>query len=877
MVNEKSKSAHRAIFRFLLFLSLGFFAIPDLCLGANQEQTEKAPYAFLFPARLTGIVELLQAQDIEVHQLREDIDLDIQVYATRPEADPNSPLMTTLRPQKRWIPAGTIMVKTGQKLQTKILGLFDPTAQDSLFARSRVQTMSKRRRECPIVIMPREIPVTHGRVRPLAKKRKTDLRVTYETVYGPKNRANFNGSPISSPTWLEDGEHFLQSKQGRLYRVHAPTGQMTPFFDPNAMAEGLSRLESFDEKTARSWAGRTRFQMNPDRSGVLITHENDLYFCRLDGAKSMRLTRSDAREKYATFSPDGKAVAFVREGNLYVVDLDSQSERPLTQDGGGLILNGEADWVYYEEVLNRAAPAMFWWSPDSTSLAFMRFDDQRMTEYTVVNNVTNNQTVEKATYPKAGDLNPEVKLGIVPATGGDVRWVELEDYVPGSYLITRVGWFPDSRSVYFYVQDRIQTWLDMLTVSRQGQSVRSLLRETSPAWVNCLEHPVFLKDQSFLFFSERTGWKHLYWYDRGGKLKGQLTDGNWEVRRLNHLDESTKTLHVTGTRDSSLAEHLYRIEMDSNDVLRLTHQAGHHRASVSPTGTYFIDNWSSQTTPTQVALRDMEGQCVRMLDTNPVYAHEEFSLGTYEQFQIEMQDGFKIEASLLKPADFDPSKQYPVWFMTYAGPHAPTIRDSWAGLRLRDQMLAEMGMLVFRCDPRSASGKGACSAWTAYKQLGVQETADIAKAIEWLNAKPFVDPNRVGMSGHSYGGFITAYAMTQTKLFCAGISGAPVTDWRLYDSIYTERYMDLPQNNPEGYKKTSVVEAAADLHGKLLLIHGAIDDNVHIENTYKLVQALQSADKQFQLMVYPRNRHGIWGTHYNRMTVDFILQSLGLE
>ncbi|MCP4452667.1 MAG: S9 family peptidase, partial [Planctomycetes bacterium] len=337
------------------------------------------------------------------------------------------------------------------------------------------------------------------------------------------------------------------------------------------------------------------------------------------------------------------------------------------------------------------------------------------------------------------------------------------------------------------------------------------------------------------------------------------------------------TIYVSGTRDSALAEHLYLVSMDTNEVERLTPDDGHHSVRVSPTGTYFIDTWSNHTTPTQVVLRDARGEFVRTLDTNPVYNRETYRFGQYEQFQIKTNDGFLIEASLLKPANFDRSKSYPVWFMTYAGPHAPSIRDTWSGGRTRDHMLAEMGALVFRCDPRSASGKGACSAWTAYKQLGVQELKDIAEAIEWLKAKPYVDSDRIGMSGHSYGGFMTAYAMTHSTLFCAGIAGAPVTDWRLYDSIYTERYMDLPQNNPEGYKTTSVVEAARDLHGKLLLIHGAIDDNVHVENTYKLVRALQSADKDFQLMIYPPNRHGIGGMHYNRLTVEFIKQSLGLD
>jgi dipeptidyl-peptidase 4 len=849
-----------------------------------QAQTASPPYAFLFSADLTGVVEQLQREDIEVHELREDIELDIEVYALR-KADPNEQnergvdfdISSTPRRQARLVPAGTVMVKSGQKQKERILELLDPLSDKKLKSDPDLQEAILKNQAYPFMLLRQEVPITHGKVRPLAEQRKQDQPITFETVYGPKNRVSFSGSALRGLTWLPDGDQFLQVKQGRLYQVQAATGRMTPFFDPNALRAGLRGLPEFDAKSADAWARRTRFSMNPDRTAVLINMQSDLYYCRLDGSEARRLTHSDAPEKYPSFSPCGKSLAFVREGNLYVVDIDTARERALTQDGGGAILNGEGDWVYYEEVLNRAAPQMFWWSPDSRCLALMRFDDTHVNDYTVVNNVTNNQKVEVAAYPKAGDLNPDIKLGVVSATGGAVHWLDLEDYLPGSYLITRVGWFPDSRRIYFYLQDRAQTWLDFMSASREARDVKSLFRETTPAWVNIPDRPVFLQDGSFLFFSERSGWKHLYWYDKSGKMKKQLTHGTWEARRLKHVDEAHKSVYVTGTRDSHLAENLYRVGMDSNDVERLTQQPGHHSINISPTGNVFIDSWSNHRTPTQVALLDNHGERIRMLDSNPVYMTEEYRFGSYEQFQIKTSDGFPLEASLLKPANFDRGKRYPVWFMTYAGPHAPSIRDTWSGGRARDHMLAELGIVVFRCDPRSASGKGACSAWTAYRQLGVQELADISEAIAWLKAQAFVDPTRVGMSGHSYGGFMTAYAMTHSELFCAGIAGAPVTDWHLYDSIYTERYMDLPQNNPEGYEQTSVVTAAEDLYGRLLLIHGAIDDNVHIENTYKLARALQSADKEFQLMIYPPSRHGIGGMHYTKLTLNFIKTSMGVE
>jgi dipeptidyl aminopeptidase/acylaminoacyl peptidase len=268
---------------------------------------------------------------------------------------------------------------------------------------------------------------------------------------------------------------------------------------------------------------------------------------------------------------------------------------------------------------------------------------------------------------------------------------------------------------------------------------------------------------------------------------------------------------------------------------------------------------------------------VRTLDTNPVYAREEYRFGQYELVQISTPDGFTLEGSILKPANFDPKRRYPVWFMTYGGPHAPTIHDSWGGGRVMDEALAQMGFVVFRCDPRSASGKGACSTWVAYKKLGLPELEDIETAIRWLNSHSYIDASRIGMSGHSYGGFMTAFALTHSKLFAAGIAGAPVTDWRNYDTIYTERYMNTPQENPDGYNATSVVKAAAKLHGKLLLLHGLMDDNVHVQNTVQLVEELQKANKDFEVMIYPRARHGGFGKHFQQLMVDFMKRTLRPE
>jgi dipeptidyl-peptidase-4 len=288
----------------------------------------------------------------------------------------------------------------------------------------------------------------------------------------------------------------------------------------------------------------------------------------------------------------------------------------------------------------------------------------------------------------------------------------------------------------------------------------------------------------------------------------------------------------------------------------------------------FVDAWSDRKTPTRVVLRQADGAQVRTLDTNPVHAIDDFDFLPVESVQVRTPDGFPLEATVVAPPLTDPKRKFPVWLKTYGGPGMPSIVDEWRGGRVDDQALARAGYVVFRVDPRSASGKGACSAWTAYRQLGVQELKDLETAVKWIGERSYVDRARVGISGHSYGGFLAAYCLTHSKLFAAGIAGAPVTDWRNYDTIYTERYMNTPEENGDGYDRASVLKGARDLHGRLLLAHGLMDDNVHFQNTAQLVDALQRADRDFEVMFYPRARHALVGPHYRRLTLEFMKKAL---
>jgi dipeptidyl-peptidase-4 len=850
--------------------------------GCEPTLSVSRPYAYLFPASHSKAVENLQRHGIEVEQLREDIELDVEIYRvekiSRAERSFQNHRLVNIQAavhkETQRLPAGTILVRTEQSLGTLAVCLLEPQSEDGLCTWNFFDDSLKEGEDFPVFRLSAAVPITSARVRQLLEERTLNKPITFEAVHGSANRLNFNGSPVSVQDWLDDGEHFLQVKAGRLYKVHALSGRSEPFHDPAKMAQGLATLPTLGKGTAQSLARSTSFRMNQKRTGALFEHEDDLYYGSFDGTKAIRLTKTPGKKELASFSPDGKFVAFVRDHNLYVVDLATQSECALTTDGSDLISNGKADWVYFEELFERHWQA-YWWSPDSKHLAFLRFDDKPVHQFTVVDQIPTRQKVEAAPYPKSGDPNPLVKLGIVSVAGGPVGWTNLGDYSETSSLLVRVGWTPDSEKVYFYVQDRAQTWLDYCTVSGEGGEPKRLFRETTKAWVDDPGPPTFLKDGSFLLPSERTGWKHLYHFDKDGHLKRPVTSGPWEMRTLQCCDEERGWIYFSGTRDNHLATNLYRVKLDGSNLERLTNSGGDHRVAVSPKGNLFVDSHSSRTSPTQVHLYRTDGSLGRTLDTNPVYALEEYRFGKLELVQIKMVDGFVLEGSLLKPADFNPERRYPVWFMTYGGPHAPSIHDSWAPRRANDEILAHLGFLVFRCDPRSASGKGACSTWTAYRQLGVQELKDIESAIGWLTQYSFVDGSRVGMSGHSYGGFMTAYALTHSKLFAAGIAGAPVTDWRNYDTIYTERYMNTPQENPDGYNATSVVKAARNLHGKLLLLHGLMDDNVHVQNSVQFVQELQRADKDFEVMFYPRSRHPITGKHYQRLIVDFIQRTLG--
>ncbi|HZN09310.1 MAG TPA: S9 family peptidase [Pyrinomonadaceae bacterium] len=709
--------------------------------------------------------------------------------------------------------------------------------------------------------------------------------LTIDDIFDPAKRVNFNGStpPIR---WLKDGNHYLVTNEAsrrdvpRLQKVNAATGVATAFFDAAKMQAAFAALPGISAADARQLANRGTYNLNPAETAVLLNWANDLFYYEFGSDRAIRLTSTPEPEVGEEFSPDGRMISFVRENNLYVEDLGMQRrERALTRDGSAKILNGRLDWVYQEELYGRGNFGAYWWSPDSTTIAFLRFDETPVPEFSVVDHIPYHQNVEITPYPKAGDPNPIVKLGVVNATGGDIRWVDTFKYQPADLLIVRVGWTPDSKKVVYQAQNREQTFLDVNLADPRDGKMTNLFRETSKAWVGINEEPIWLKDGSFIWASERTGWEHLYHYSADGKLLKQITDGQWEVRTVEGVDEENGFIYFTATQHSHIAPNGYRIKLDGSGLTRLTSGEGTHRMDVSPANNYFINTWSDLNTPSQVRLYDAAGKLVRVIAENKVEALKQYKLGSAELLQVKTRDGFVMEAMMIKPPDFDRSKKYPVMSFTYSGPHAPQVRNAWgAATYMWHQLLAQKGYIIWVCDNRTASGKGLESTWPVYKNFGEIELRDLEDGVAWLKTQPYVDGSRIGIWGWSYGGFMTSYALTHSQSFKIGIAGGSVTDWRDYDSIYTERYMQTPQNNPEGYKKSSPAAAAKNLHGKLLLIHGAIDDNVHMQNTIQFVYELQKAGKQFELMLYPKQRHGVTDPlqlkHMRQMMTDFIVKNL---
>ncbi len=699
-------------------------------------------------------------------------------------------------------------------------------------------------------------------------------RLTEAELFGP-SRVDFNGHVLRGLDWWPAGGDYLERRDGVLSRINAETGDAAPAYDYAALEAALAAHEDFDADAASHLARHPTLH-SEDYRVVVLRHADRLYYYDFNAGELRRLTDDAAERRELTLSLDLRHVAFVQENDLNVMSTADGAVRRLTEDGSETLLNGVLDWVYQEEVYGRGNWRAHWWSDDSEYIAFLQLDETDVPTYPVVDYRPTHPTVTLLRYPKAGDPNPRVRLGVLPAGGGGTVWVDLTQYEGTDILITGVLWAPDGRVVYA-VQDREQRWLDLNDADPATGQARTLLHEDSPAWIEYQDPPHWLEDGSYLWLGSRDGWQHLYHYARDGTLIRRLTAGPWEVRALHGVDEHAGYAYFSGSCESPIERNAYRVPLAGGTIERLTTPGFSHNVEFDPDFHYFIDTYSNIKTPTRVDLRRVTGEVVRVLSENDVPALRQYRLSWPELLRIPTPAGYELNAQIVRPLDRLPWQRHPVYTIVYGGPHAPSVHNRWPHDLAFQQWLTQQGYIVFVCDPYSASGESAASAWRAYQQLGVTELADLEAALRWLAEHEHADLDRTAIFGHSYGGYMAAYALTHGSLFKAGIVVAGLADWRNYDSIYTERYMRTPQNNPEGYERSSVAAAAKDLHGHLLILHGLQDDNVHAQNGLQLMHALQQAGQPFEVMLYPGDDHGVH-TYYaerQQLGLEFLRQAFG--
>lgn len=646
--------------------------------------------------------------------------------------------------------------------------------------------------------------------------------------------------PINEYTGWADKDHYIERDitDGKRYQVHVKTGQRTSYTAP---------VKSDTE---------------------VFVKDKDIYI-RYANAQAKRLTQSpDEEEKNPTLSPDGQYVAFTRDNDLYSVNVHNGSEVRYTSDGTDVIYNGWSSWVYYEEILGRSTNyKAFWWSPDSKQLAFMRFDDTQVPMFPIYVSKGQHGYLEKTRYPKAGDPNPEVKVGIVKVEGAPVVWADFNE--KDDQYFGEPYWSFDSESIMVQWMNRDQTNLKFYAVSPTNGSKIEIYDEKQPTWIN-LDHSeriTYLGDNKhYILKSDRTGWAHYYLYTLNGKLVNPLTSGDWQVTSLTLVDEKNKIVYFTARKENSATVDLYRVDYSGKGLKRLTFGDYTHQVKISPDGTYFITNYSSVSSPQKVALLDNKGKLIKDLADSKSNDFDQYNIGKTVYSTVPSEDGkFNLPVIITYPVDFDETRTYPVIMSIYGGPDAGTVKNTWKGTS--NQYWAKEGIVQITCDHRASGHFGKQGVAWMHRSLGKWEMIDYISVAKWLKAKPWVAADKLLITGHSYGGYMTCLAVTKgADYFDYGIAGAPVTGWELYDTHYTERWMDTPQDNPQGYKDGSVLTYVNQYKGGLRIMHGDIDDNVHLQNTMQLVDALTDNDIPFELMIYPGSRHGF---DRSKMAYDF--------
>ncbi len=690
--------------------------------------------------------------------------------------------------------------------------------------------------------------------------------------------------------WLEDNTAVMydtrkpESERG-LERFNPRTNQRKGFVDIKKAREQFKTL--FPEGKV---PGLSPVPTEIGRNGKvgLYIISGDLYIMDIPKASVFRITDTEEREENARLSPDCSKVAFVRGTDLYSYDLLARKETRLTFDGTETLLNGTLNWVYWEEIFGRQDIA-FWWSGDSKALAYLQTDESEVSVQHYTDIAPWTPTVTEQRYPKVGEKNPEVRVGIVELESQKTTWAAIP---PEAYeYIIRVDWVPGSEKVCVRTMNRLQTHLDFYLVDRHSGVAPHILTDSDEGWINISDDLYFLSGgKEFIISSERDGYEHLYRFAMDGRLVNQVTKGEWAIRSagggafwvrqaVTGIDEKNGWIYFTALEKSFLEKHLYRVRLDGSRMERISQGRGTHRISMSPDARYYFDTYSNIETPPSVTLYRSDGKPLSVLAESNRKGLDKYDIQYPELFQVPARDGFMVSCYILKPKNPEPGRKYPVIVSVYGGPSAPQIADAFSLGMLQENLMLAEGYISMKIDNRAAMGVSKKLENLLLKRSpGEVELNDLVDAVRYMKKQPIIDPDRWGITGWSGGGTNTILAMTRSTEFKAGIAGAGVTDFRFYDSKWGEAMMKTEKENLQGYEDNSLLKYAKDLHGRLLLVHGTHDDNVHIQNTWRFIDELIKADKLFELMVYPMRKHGVGDPaarrHLNDVTMDFWKRNL---
>ena len=702
----------------------------------------------------------------------------------------------------------------------------------------------------------------------LAQKKEVTLENIWKTYdFYPKSVSGFNS--------MQDGNYYskLDKKGGdsQINKYSFLTGQKTRTL--------------VDSKNIE--IDINNYTFSKDEKKVLFANETEKIYryssksiYHIYNLKTKKLEKlTDDKVMYADFSPSGDKVAYVNSNNLFIKDLSNGKTIQITTDGElNQIINGATDWVYEEEFgLTQA----FFWSPDGKKIAFYKFDEREVNEFSMdMFNAELYPSQYQFKYPKAGEDNSKLSIHIYNIDDGETTTISLNnsyEYIP------RMGWTKSNDLLYILAMNRHQNKLDFILYNTTNSKSEILFSEKDKYYIDVHDNTTFTDDgQSLIWTSEKNGFNHIYLVNLENGQSQQVTTGNWEVTKYHGMNQDDNKVFYTSNEEGTINKSLYCINLDGSDKTKLSEDLGTHSSTFSNGMKYYSNTYSTANAPPYISLHNHTGKEIRVLEDNADLSTkmEEFDLTKKEFFSFTTSEDIELNGWMIKPSDFDPNKQYPVFMVLYGGPGSQQVVNSWGWFNyFWYQHLAQKGYIVACVDNRGTGGRGAEFKKMTYLQLGKYETIDQIEANRYLAKLPYVDENRIGIQGWSYGGYMSSLAITKgADVFKTAIAVAPVTNWRYYDNIYTERYMRTPQENASGYDDNSPINHVDSLKGNYLLIHGTADDNVHVQNTYEMVSALVKANKQFDLFVYPDKNHGIYGgntrLHLYKLMTDYILKNL---